>query len=61
MGTVKKPRKESGKATLSRIQKEMAQPRIAKSARNKSEPGHTRVATVINHSSYEFSVSDDSK
>ena len=33
MGTVRKPRKESGKVTLSRIQKEMAQPRIAKSAR----------------------------
>ena len=33
MGTTKEPRKESNKATLARIKKEMAQPRIAKSAR----------------------------
>jgi hypothetical protein len=33
MGTTKKPRKESNKATLARIEKEMAQPRISKSAR----------------------------
>jgi hypothetical protein len=33
MGTTRKPRKESDKATLARIKKEMAQPRIAKSAR----------------------------
>jgi hypothetical protein len=33
MGTIKEPRKESNKATLARITKEMAQPRIAKSAR----------------------------
>jgi hypothetical protein len=33
MGTTRKPRKESGKATLARIEKEMAQPRIAKSVR----------------------------
>jgi hypothetical protein len=33
MGTIKEPRKESNKAALARIKKEMAQPRIAKSAR----------------------------
>jgi hypothetical protein len=33
MGTVRKPRDESDKATLARVEKEMAQPRIAKSAR----------------------------
>jgi hypothetical protein len=33
MGTIRKARNESDKATLSRIEKEMAQPRIAKSAR----------------------------
>jgi hypothetical protein len=33
MGTKWEPRKESNKATLARIEKEMAQPRIAKSAR----------------------------
>ena len=36
MGTPRKPRKESDKKTLSRIKKEMAQPRIAKSARKES-------------------------
>jgi histone H3/H4 len=33
MGSIRKPRNESDKATLARIMKEMAQPRIAKSAR----------------------------
>jgi hypothetical protein len=33
MGTKREPKNESNKATLSRIKKEMAQPRIAKSAR----------------------------
>ena len=33
MGTVKKPTNESDKATLARVKKEMAKPRIAKSAR----------------------------
>ncbi len=33
MGITRKPRKESNKATLARIEKEMAQPRVAKSAR----------------------------
>jgi hypothetical protein len=33
MGTVRKPRNESNEATLARVKKEMAQPRIAKSAR----------------------------
>jgi len=33
MGSIRKPRNESNKATLSRIEKEMTQPRIAKSAR----------------------------
>ena len=33
MGTVKKPTDESDKATLARVEKEMAKPRIAKSAR----------------------------
>jgi hypothetical protein len=33
MGSIKKPENESNKATLARIKKEMAQPRIAKSAR----------------------------
>ena len=33
MGTIREPRKESNKATLARIKKEMAQPRIVKSAR----------------------------
>jgi len=32
MGTKREPRKESNKATLARIKKEMAQPRIVKSA-----------------------------
>jgi hypothetical protein len=36
MGTIRKPRKESNKATLARIKKEMAQARIAKSARKES-------------------------
>ena len=33
MGNVKKPRTESDEATLARVKKEMAQPRVAKSAR----------------------------
>jgi hypothetical protein len=33
METTRKPRKESNRATLARIKKEMKQPRIAKSAR----------------------------
>jgi hypothetical protein len=33
MGSIRKPKNESDKATLARITKEMAQPRIAKSAR----------------------------
>ena len=33
MGTVRKPTNESDKATLARVEKEMAKPRIAKSAR----------------------------
>ena len=33
MGTKREPRNESNQATLSRIKKEMAKPRIAKSAR----------------------------
>jgi hypothetical protein len=33
MGSIRKPENESDKATLARIKKEMAQPRIAKSAR----------------------------
>jgi len=33
MGSIRKPGNESNKATLFRIKKEMAQPRIAKSAR----------------------------
>ncbi len=33
MGPTRKPGKESNKATLARIEKEMAQPRIVKSAR----------------------------
>jgi hypothetical protein len=33
MGTRREPRKESNKATLARVKKEMAQPRIVKSAR----------------------------
>jgi hypothetical protein len=33
MGARKEPKKESNKATIARITKEMAQPRIAKSAR----------------------------
>jgi hypothetical protein len=36
MGTVRKPRKEPNKATLARSEKEMAQPRIAKSAREEA-------------------------
>jgi hypothetical protein len=36
MGTIRKPRNESDKATLARIEKEMAQPRIAKSARKEA-------------------------
>jgi hypothetical protein len=36
MGSVREPRKESDKVTLARVQKEMAQPRLAKSARKKS-------------------------
>ena len=33
MGAIREPKNESNKATLARIQKEMAKPRIAKSAR----------------------------
>ena len=33
MGTIREPRNESNQATLARIKKEMAKPRIAKSAR----------------------------
>ncbi len=33
MGTLRKPKNESDKATLARVKKEMAQPRVAKSAR----------------------------
>ena len=33
MGIIRKPTNESDKATLARVKKEMAQPRIAKSAR----------------------------
>ena len=33
MGSIRKPRNESDKAILARITKEMAQPRVAKSAR----------------------------
>ncbi len=33
MGSVRKPTNESNKATLARVKKEMAKPRIAKSAR----------------------------
>jgi hypothetical protein len=33
MGIIREPKNESNKATLSRVKKEMAQPRIAKSAR----------------------------
>jgi len=33
METKRKPRDESAKATLARVKKEMAQPRVAKSAR----------------------------
>ena len=33
MGSVRKPRNESDKAILARVEKEMAKPRIAKSAR----------------------------
>jgi len=36
MGTTRKPGKESNKATLARVKKEMAQPRIAKSAREEA-------------------------
>ena len=36
MGTVKKPTNESDKATLARVKKEMAKPRIAKSARKEA-------------------------
>jgi len=38
MGNMRKPRKESDKATLARIKKEMALPRLAKSARKGCEP-----------------------
>ena len=33
MKSIRKPRHESDKATLARVKKEMAQPRIVKSAR----------------------------
>ena len=33
MGIIRKPTNESDKATLARVKKELAQPRIAKSAR----------------------------
>jgi histone H3/H4 len=36
MGTIRKPENESNKATLARIMKEMAKPRISKSARKQS-------------------------
>jgi hypothetical protein len=36
MRTTRKPGKETNKATLARVKKEMAQPRIAKSAREEA-------------------------
>jgi hypothetical protein len=39
MGTTRKPRKEANEATLARIKKEMAKPRIAKSARKWASTG----------------------
>jgi len=36
MGTVRKPTNESDKATLARVEKDMAKPRIAKSARKEA-------------------------
>ena len=36
MGTITKPTNESDKAILARVEKEMAKPRIAKSARKKA-------------------------
>ena len=39
MGTTRKPGKESNKATLARVKKEMAQPRIVKSARKGASTG----------------------
>ena len=36
MGTVRKPMNESDKATLARVEKDMAKPRIAKSARKEA-------------------------
>jgi hypothetical protein len=36
MGTTRKPRKESSKAILARIKKEMEQPRVTKSAREEA-------------------------
>jgi hypothetical protein len=48
MKTIREPRKESNKALLARIKKEMAQPRIVKSARKEvstkgdSQPRHNR-------------------
>jgi hypothetical protein len=47
MGNIRKPRNESNKALLARITKEMAQPRIAKSARRGGEPDKTRSGVVI--------------
>jgi hypothetical protein len=36
MKSIRKPRHESDKATLDRVEKEMAKPRIAKSARKEA-------------------------
>ena len=54
MGPTRKPGKESNKATLARIEKEMAQPRIVKSARkgastrqDSQSPRHDRLSPQL--------------
>ena len=42
MGSIKEPRKESNKATLARIKKEMDEPRMAESTREENANQTTR-------------------
>ena len=42
MGSIKEPRKESNKATLARIKKEMDEPRMAESTREENVNQTTR-------------------
>jgi len=42
MGTIREPRKESSKATLARVKKQMDEPRMAESTREEDVNQNTR-------------------